>query len=772
MYTCPVCGYQTDDAGKLERCLMFHMGISDKGVFQQWKSMFDNIQSLSVRVQRNMGNQQERAQWPLDLQAAIDEIHRFEAKHNINGDLSPRPMNAVEVLNRWADFSDYNPDERQFNLLSVHYTYHQCTDRIRSFMEYDQSGALGVIYARQVFEDTLTESRVRAIELVKNPHGLDDEIEMWRVFHHPDILAIEQSLLDRIDSIVAAALPNKMLGERDAQQERRALVGSVSAVVEQLDKCHLDVYSYETPLTNLTRFSTRIHVFPTLSQCLLTLESGHDGIYLCYIENSGTIDGWFGFFMKSGHTLISIHERVDEAYPGQHGYSRNGRWSEAKADQLFPYEHILSFSDHDYKGYAKKQVIDPEQLEFFKLPANGYLPLILAMVLLVNKYQEKDLSDVDPVFVDSLLAVNLPELPSETQALVPVSGSAIMTRNRSLNIHLTTENLLDGSFVKRFENRRWANERGSFQNNNQLFVDLYGQDFQLDTSSLLRRSTYPALTDGKQTLPQTHEFIGNRNRMEVELYREARIQLAEHIRDKMAQAYRDAGGRDGIRKWFRDCIRRNKARIIDICMEQELLSQYHEQDGRKGRENQWPFVRRVYYDNTRFDSYDCNGANFLPLNQSELDKWGHPSGRYRDLSGGNWCKVFFLFNPHDWEQLQSLFPDEKLPVPVMGWQESRINMTNSLLDATDAVNEIGTVFEYRETQRNKRLWTKHQWQSYYIDKWLHDHDESYQHKEAPDDAFDISPQTEFHFTVGFSNRDLARRMKDFEAKEEAEQSTT
>ena len=760
MNKCPVCGFSSSDPAAIKKCLMFHMGITDGAVFDQWKSLHNTIESLRVRIDRGIGDKRQQNQWPIELQEAEQALARFEAEHGIDGRMEPRPMTAVEVLNRWADYAEYDPEQTRFNLLSAQYEYHKCIDNIVRFMDYDPTGALGVLYARQTFETVLQQARVKAIDIISDPHAFDQEIEMWRVFHHPDIKTIEQSLLDRIDHIVTSAIPTKMLGQRDFAAEETALVNSASAVIEQLDRCNLDVFSYAGPLENMTRFTTRILVFETLSACLLTLEAGPNGIYLCYISNKGTADGYFGFFLKSGGTLISINERIDEAYPGQHGFSRNARWTEAKADQLFPYEFVLDFAGYDYKGYATEQVIDTDQLEFFKLPAGGYLPLILAMVLLVNRYQGVDLSDQPLVYVDSLLKVNIPELPSETTALIPVVGSAIMTRNQNLDLGLTTDNLLDGSFAARFKDPgRSYKETGQFHSND-LFVQLYGQNFQLDTGDLFHKTDRLALTDGRLTLPtrETHEFVGTAKRMEVEAYREARVQLAEHIRDNMFKAYQDFGGAPAIHKWKEEIVKTNQNKLVQLCIQREYQ---HQNDCVPSyQDDPYSYLHRSEFSNSKFDSYDLSA--FLPLNRQEYDgRW--LTGRVYTRDEKNFCKIFYSFLFRDWTQLADLFGEDNIPIPIKGWVHDRIIGDNPLLNATDAVNGIGTVFEYHEIRVNRRLWTDTQWKNLFRDNWINDRDNRDHWSKAtpPDTALPESTATDFSFTIGFSRREMAAMVKEY-----------
>ena len=214
---------------------------------------------------------------------------------------------------------------------------------------------------------------------------------MWDIFMSEDFSVVEKQFLDTIDSLASKIVGVKQIGERDLEKERAALFDSIVSVTEELTKCKTSLYLKGGQIQPIKNFSTSIHVFDRLAECLLALEQAPDGMYLCYITCGGTADGYFGLYIKSNGTILSLSERIDEAYPGQHRNSRNGRWSEEKKYNLFPYNFMFSFSEHDYLGYAKNHIIDDSQLAFCNLEPEAYMPIILAMVMIANKYAKADI---------------------------------------------------------------------------------------------------------------------------------------------------------------------------------------------------------------------------------------------------------------------------------------------------------------------------------------------------------------------------------------------
>ena len=68
-----------------------------------------------------------------------------------------------------------------------------------------------------------------------------------------------------------------MLGQRDTDTERDAFFASVDAVVEELHigvgGCNEELYRRGGEFKPVGKFSTHIHVFQRLADCLISLES-------------------------------------------------------------------------------------------------------------------------------------------------------------------------------------------------------------------------------------------------------------------------------------------------------------------------------------------------------------------------------------------------------------------------------------------------------------------------------------------------------------------
>lgn len=686
-------------------------------------------------------------------------------------------MTATDILKQWLTFAEYDPKQRAFNLLSVHYQYHKICEAISKFLAYDPDAKLSVLYAKSQFAQVLKECRVSVFDVVSNPDSLHDEIEMWRLFNSPAVSEIEDSVLDSFDAILSRVQSVKKLGNRDKEQERKALLDSIEAVVDSLDKCNVDLFLRGGEMIHLTNFSTNIHVFPRLADCLLALECAQDGMYLCYIRANDSADGYFGFFLKSNGNLLSINERVNEAYPGSHGNSRNGRWAEAKKADLFPYSFLIDheYKDEDgnthcstdYKGYYKDYFINEDKLAFLDLQPSAYMPLVIAMMLLSGRYAGFDTTGLPVRFVNSMLPVNLALPTPGTQALTVPDNSLVVRQHEQLDVKITSQDVLRGTHLTHLGRKESLSAEMEdfydFKNGQeQIFIDLYGADFQLDTSKILQSDPHlKRLTSAElaTTKDKPHpEFVGDKDRFLSLAYMQARQQLADHIRTEMHKEYLAFGGAPAVDKWWQDVLTQHKDTILRRCIER-----YH-----KGQSYTWknaeaegiPEIRMYLDQRCRPTCNNGYGYDPLPLNDYV---WRNGRSNY-DVAAccitGQAASHYFSFRINSWEDMAWLVGEENIPKIVKGYRSrGHRGLGNEILDITDSLTRVGTPMEDYEANFNRIWWSKSKWDDHYF----HSLDPDWLHKKAPATALPWNPKKNFTFAVALSKRGLAKLLKETEA---------
>lgn len=195
-------------------------------------------------------------------------------------------MTTSEIFQHWLKYSEYDPEQKSFNMLSANYQFHKIGDNMKKIMAFDPSGTIAILYAKAKYIELCKDVRITLADVFENPESYADDKEMWDIFHSEDIITVENDLLSKIDAVVSQVIPTKQLGDRNREAERKTLYGNIETIVEEMTGLHEDLFLRGGPIGRISHFSTHIHVFDSLAQCLLALESARDGIYLCYVNSS------------------------------------------------------------------------------------------------------------------------------------------------------------------------------------------------------------------------------------------------------------------------------------------------------------------------------------------------------------------------------------------------------------------------------------------------------------------------------------------------------
>lgn len=646
-------------------------------------------------------------------------------------------MTYMEILQKWAEFSEYNPEQTKFYFGSISYETRRGNELMSKVAErYDDTGILRVLFAKKMFIDWIKECKTSFFDLMNNPTDYNKIKDMWEAFDSSGITDAEKLMIEQMNVLVEKVIHNKMIGELNWEQEKTNLFNSISHVLTGLDKCRYDTFLKGGPIQTINNISTHIHVFPTISHCVLTLEASIDGLYLCYINNNASSTGFFGFFIKSNGTICSVSERLIEAYGGQHSNRRNNRFAEDKQFELFPYNYIFTYTEHDYKGYASKHIIDEEKLAFFNLGPKVYLPLLLAMMLISRQFVGKDF-DGEQVFVDALMPINRQSLESGEHALALIENSKVLAVNE-LRIDYTTDDVLSNTqgykFDRSLDPTLTYYEDGQFKGFNQIFVDTYGEGFVFDPMKVFESNAHLKALEGqvwteddefeakmgRKKRPNTtinDQLIGSKKYMELQAYYQARKQLADYIKARMEEAQAAFGGTDTtmLHDWYMGNLNRALPFLLDIICKHELEGESKKQV-RTLFNIDYPFtihdantvkeymeldlyeVNKIIEGETeeRYGNYTNNTLNELMRNTQPLKSYGYWD--YQCRVSEYRANVWFTFNPMNWMGLQYLTQTAELPKILIGWKSSskqHFYTGNSILDVVDPVSEIQTPYESR-----------------------------------------------------------------------------
>jgi len=614
----------------------------------------------------------------------------------------------VELSNKMLEFLNYDPNRKTFK---IYFNFRGNEEinidlKLRKIMEYDkkfdESGLITLICIHNLCKHKLKNSSIGVIDVLENPSAIEEFRKVYDVVNSPEIKEVKENFMATLNQIAANGVGRALIGEENLQDIESDFMNAIDAVMEGMTKLHFEVYvNSGKPCNRIEQFSSKIQVFNSLSQCLLTLEHAGDGVCVCFISNSGSFDGYFGVFIKSNGNLFSYNERADEAYIGQHTRLRNGRAiADAKTMDLFPYDELINCSEYDYKGYATRMELQEDKLNIFDINRETYMKMITTMGVIVARHSEK-LLDGKQVFINALLPMNIKSIENyseEANALIKRQDSALILTNSKPLIHFDKDKFLAGDYNAEFNHAdrekfgKHYREVGTFPGLNQSLVDIYGQDFEFNDEELLKDDSINRLIGDENV----HlEFVGSLQRMRLQAYFRLREKLANHIKSKLIQDFESNGGRTGLIKWYGDRLKAVKDKIFELCK-----IRYENEDEDDPRLEGYPrfYMEELITKSSKTSNFFNEDLEYLCLTPFEVsvNRYWYETKFHCPFYPQYRIRYFFHICPRSYKEVEKLLGVE-VPNYCKEWYNNRAYhgdryTGNCLLDATDKVSEIEVSF--------------------------------------------------------------------------------
>lgn len=580
-----------------------------------------------------------------------------------------------EIMKRWTNYSKSicsRIRNGNFKTLVPDYKITLETQFAQSLLHnYDPTGMLSVIMVKNLFMKMMQDSSISILDLLENNYITSEEEEMYDIFTSPEIVCIENRFVSIIRQTAKKYMNEDFIAEYDYSSED--VVRQITTVVRSLRECKKDIYKKGGEIEEIKNISVSIHPFHSLAELLLVIENNLDGIYLCYVEEGCAADGYFGFFIKSNGNIFSIHDRVDEAYPGIHAFITHGKWMENKQTQFFPYEYFLHYCNK-YKDKREMPITDKEK-DVFTL-------LFMAAMFLVQKYKGEKLED-EIMYVDSLLPSSIQTgLENNGNDFISKQisfGSSFLDAHKEIDLNFPILNIIDGSALLEFSGKENKREDGYIksENKNQEMVDLWGYGFDyvepIQNQMLFENSDIP-------------EYVGSIHRLRAEVLYDARKQLAYHMRRNMYEEYIQYGGMLEVKRWYKGILKNNIDKIEALIASNYDSNIISEDDGNfkmNFSESQTPIW---YFGNQWEDGIILNDKN----------ETGY---LYKDKRTKNICNRWIVIMPCNYKVIEKFF-EVKVPQIMRGWLlEGHHRTGNPNLEMTDPVEDVGTIFEHHEINR-------------------------------------------------------------------------
>lgn len=576
----------------------------------------------------------------------------------------------TNILNDWSEFT--KSDSKPINLNSWDYTFNRYSEKIIKLTEiYNVPSEITTIYLKNLFNWFLAKASISLSSLLNNDIDLSCIKRLFKSFNDEQMLEFEKSFYDTLNYISAKISNKNLIGEVDFS---KLVEDSLDAIFDELIKCRLEIYQKGSVISKIDNISTDIYIFNTLVECLSVLQNYSDGLYVCYISNHNTSDGYFGFFIKNNGNIFSINERVAEAFIGQHQHGRNHRFVEQKTIDIFPYE-LFDFSNYDYKGYAKTYTLKDKEnhkVSLADLSQKSYITLLMTILMIKFRVENKHL-DGDIVYSNFYLSNNIQTLQNSTEnKLMVVSDNAIVTvgenKIKSIISELNTDVVVSGKFNEMFSIKahpeRNYTECGKFDNN--IFIDLYANGFIFDPTTILIDNSIKQLSTKNAII--NAEFIGNEREMSLQIYKEARRQLANYIKAEMTKEYEAFKAEFGsVENWWENKLESK----IDSIREFAIQAYVDAKANNKITSDGW---RRIDEKITVHYGEDVYYKSKL------------------DFYNGKPCNCRITIQVTDWLDIEQIIGEE-VPKIIKGYTERRAYYGNANLDVIDPVLRIQTPFE-------------------------------------------------------------------------------
>lgn len=626
-------------------------------------------------------------------------------------------LNVMNVLNKWAEVVNYDKDQTTFNLLSSNYAFHRAGERIQEILQYDSTGNIAVLYAKYSYESIVKDCKLSLLDLMKDPDCCKDYLDMWNTFEHPYIQKLESDLMYRLkfssnpvqNALMITGLSDIHETDPDEVSQFR---DSIEYVAEQLHQLKLTVFKKsDKAIANKEdiQFVNKLFVFNTIAECLLAIEnqSEENFVYLCYISDNNLAGAHFMYLIKSNGNLVGFGDRIDEAYVGAHGQHRNGRWMEDKAFEIFPYGEVMEFEGEDYKGYPKYMKSTTDGLDISELAVKYRYRVILSAILLISRYGgSREHLDSPIKYIHSMLSLatdldKLEEKTESTNLLSVMNGTQMIDLTKSelvasynelsttLDDAFTSENVKSGELTEKFNSVKYAH----YTSVNQDIVDAFGDGFELNKEGVLNYS--PKLItigckDATEIESCTSEYTADIEHMELEMYRQYRKQLADYVQNNLNKHYKEYGGREKIRTWYKAMLMNKFDELVKLAVKLYYEIETRQRGNRPVSWYSTPISQEIVAGYTVNETADWSGSGHQFVLNTEDGSYGRFSYKC-PISGCN-ATIWIQIQPCVLENVVKIIgEDVELPKILTGWANTSSTKGytgNHILNSCDPVARI------------------------------------------------------------------------------------
>lgn len=601
-------------------------------------------------------------------------------------------MNA-KIIQKMFDICGFDPTNKSFSGTLSLYEWHRVCENVLKISEsYDIDNVLSILYLHYRLDILLKDTRIDMYKYCSNKDyrkNVDDIDSLYRDLHTDIIQSQKDELIKALNRLLASSTNKSNLISTDSNdiEALNILCESIVDICENLSKLEFRVFNkgFANPVIN--KYYENLIIKNTLAEVLLSIETMPDGCYCYYIMNNNTVNGYFGYMVKSNGWLISYDESTTEMYVGQSDHRRNVRdIADSKVFEIFPYS-LINTDSPDYKGYYTKYSISAKNdINIGMLEYSEYLKIILSVMLLHNNIERRDLSNVEILYVDSLTPYTVNELKKEihTTALVKTDSNIIKNTNK-LRFNITRNNIVYGTIP---EGHKLVDKYGheiKVLNEYQDFIDAYiGDDFTIDESDFLNSLSYKMIGN-TEDVNYNFEISGTYDNLFTHQYFNLRKKLYKYITDKInrdAYSYYDNVINTPenkyyhereymvLRSYFNKLYLNNYQNIINYILDSYIDTEISKNSSSSSIQHEY-FKE---YENIMISTYNqC----WNTLNE-------------KDLFNDKRCNMYFHVEPKNGKGLELLLNKTDLPMHLKLYKRDKKYHGNSILNLIDPIGNLET----------------------------------------------------------------------------------
>ena len=149
-------------------------------------------------------------------------------------------MDILEILNYWLKITKFDAKQTSFRIFSNDWEFNDKNKKlIEFFNEWDQSGAIPVLYLKFLFNNVIKTKTFTLNDLFENNiENLEELKNLYNKFNSDEFKEIEKNLIKSFETILVQLNTKKLIGNLNSDD----LLICAENVLEEVLNLNVDIY--------------------------------------------------------------------------------------------------------------------------------------------------------------------------------------------------------------------------------------------------------------------------------------------------------------------------------------------------------------------------------------------------------------------------------------------------------------------------------------------------------------------------------------------------